>query len=149
MAKGRRKGCLFLVILTGIFVGAYLTNPTEDMHREAAKEKLNKMALNLLSKYGIEESFVAGLGIDLSGKYEDEFIQNHVSADNYYLFSTTRVHWSGESRIIGVGAFGRVYISGKVDEILERELENFVKEKIEGIKIPGFDLKDFKLELDL
>ena len=139
MAKGRRKGCLFLVILAGIFVGAYLTNPTEDMHREAAKEKLNKMALNLLSKYGI----------DLSGKYVDEFIQNHVSADNYYLFSTTRVHWSGESRIIGIGAFGRVYISGKVDEILERELENFVKEKIEGIKIPGFDLKDFKLELDL
>ena len=41
------------------------------------------------------------------------------------------------------------YISGKVYEILERELENFVKEKIEGIKIPGFDLKDFKLELDL
>ena len=76
MAKGRKKGCLFLVILTAIFVGAYFTNPTEDMHREAAKEKLNKMALNLLSKYGIEESFVAGLGIDLSGKYVDEFIQN-------------------------------------------------------------------------
>ena len=29
------------------------------------------------------------------------------------------------------------------------EAANAVKEKIEGIKIPGFDLKDFKLELDL
>ena len=39
MAKRRRKGCLFFVILVTVSVGAYLTNPTEKMHQAAAKEK--------------------------------------------------------------------------------------------------------------
>ena len=78
MAKRRRKGCLFFVILVTVSVGAYLTNPTEKMHQAAAKEKFIQLADNLLSAYGIEKSLIARLGIDLSGQFVDDFIESHI-----------------------------------------------------------------------
>ncbi len=149
MAKRRSKGCLFLVILVTVSVGAYLTNPTEKMHQAAAKEKFVQLADNLLSDYGIEKSLIARLGIDLSGQFVDDFIESHITADNYFLFSITRINWDGRSQIIGAGAFRRVYISNQIDDVLKREVENYIKEKMKGLQFPGIDLKKFKLELGL
>lgn len=149
MAKRRSKGCLFFIILIAIAIGAYFTNPTEQMHQAAAKEKLNKVAENILKKYGVNQSLLLKFGIDLSGDLVDELIKYHISSDNYYVLSITKVNWDQRSQIIGVGAFNKVVISNKVDEIMEQELENYVKEKINGIRIPGIDLKNFNLDLGL
>ena len=149
MAKRRRKGCLFFVILVAVCVGAYLTNPTEEMHQAAAKEKFIQLADNLLSDYGIEKSLIARLGIDLSGQFVDDFIESHITADNYFLFSITRINWDGRSQIIGAGAFRRVYISNQIDDVLKREVDNYIKEKMKGLQFPGIDFKKFKLELGL
>ena len=122
---------------------------TEKMHQAAAKEKFVQLADNLLSDYGIEKSLIARLGIDLSGQFVDDFIESHITADNYFLFSITRINWDGRSQIIGAGAFRRVYISNQIDDVLKREVENYIKEKMKGLQFPGIDLKKFKLELGL
>ena len=72
-----------------------------------------------------------------------------MSSKNYYLFSTTQVNLDGKSQIIGVGVFNKVFISNKVDEILEREIDNYINEKIKDIKIPGINLDDLLKDLEI
>jgi len=45
-----------------------------------------------------------------------------MSTDNYVLFSTTKITWEGETRIIGIGAFGNVFITKELDESLNKGL---------------------------
>ncbi len=149
MGKGKRIGCLNFILIAAVCVAAYLTNPGVEKHQAAAKEKLNTIAGNMLENYGINAGLLSLLGIDSDAGFVDELIRDHISCGNYYLFSTTRVNWDDQSQVIGIGAFGHVYISGKVEEIMQRELENYVKQKIRDIKIPGLNLEDFKLEEDL
>lgn len=146
MSKRRRKGCLFFILLVAIALGAFFTNPNEQMHRDAAKEKLDKIAGNMLEKYGINPRLLSVLGIDSSAGFVDELIKKHVSANNYLVLSTTMIRWDDRSQLVGIGAFGRVYISARVEEIMQRELEKYLKEKIEEIKIPGINLENFNLE---
>jgi len=137
-----RKATYFVIlILVALVVIAYLTNPDERQHQAAAKEKLHQIADNLLAKYGIEPGFISGLGIDITDQFVDKLIESHITVDNYFLFSTTNVHWDGRSQIIGIGIFKQVFISNKADEILQQELENYVKEKINGFRIPGLELR--------
>ena len=127
---------LVLVLLDDV---ANLKNTNEQQHQAAAKEKLHKVAENLLAKYGIEPGFIPGSAINFTDPFVDSLIEKHVSAHNYYLFSTTNVEWEGQSQIIGVGAFQNVFISFKADVLLQQELENSVKEKLRGFKIPGLE----------
>ena len=128
-----------LLVLVLLVVVAYLTNPNEQQHQAAAKEKLHKVAENLLAKYGIEPGSITGSAINFTEPFVDSLIEKHVSALNYFLFSTTNIEWEGQSQIIGVGALKNVFISPKADEMLQQELENYVKEKIRGFKIPGLE----------
>lgn len=137
-----RKATYFVIlILVALVVIAYLTNPDERQHQAAAKEKLHQIADNLLAKYGIEPGFISGLGIDITDQFVDKLIESHITVDNYFLFSTTNIEWEGQSQIIGIGIFKQVFISNKADEILQQELENYVKEKINGFRIPGLELR--------
>ena len=137
-----RKATYFVIlILVALVVIAYLTNPDERQHQAAAKEKLHQIADNLLAKYGIEPGFISGLGIDITDQFLDKLIESHITVDNYFLFSTTNIEWEGQSQIIGIGIFKQVFISNKADEILQQELENYVKEKINGFRIPGLELR--------
>ncbi|MFV0392258.1 MAG: DUF4359 domain-containing protein [Paludibacteraceae bacterium] len=147
--RRRKSGCLFFIVLIAVCVIAYFTNPTKLQHQTVAKERLSKVADDLLAKYGVEKGLLGVFGKDLTGQLVDELVQTHVSSDNYFLLSTTQVNWDGRSQIIGIGAFNNVFIPKKVDEILEREVEKYVKEKIQNMQIPGLDLKDFGFDLEL
>lgn len=147
MACRRKGGCLFFsILLLALCVFAYFTNPTQSRHQSVAKERLTKITTNLLSKYGVEKGLLAIFGKDLTGQFVGKLIQKHVSSDDYFLLSTTKINWDGKSKIIGVGVFNHVFIPKKVDEILEQELEKYVKEKVQNFKIPSLD---FKLDLGL
>ena len=137
----KKASYFVLLILVALVVLAYITNPDEHQHQAAAKEKLHKVAENLLAKYGIEPGFISGLGIDITDQFVDKLIESHITVDNYFLFSTTNIEWEGQSQIIGIGIFKQVFISNKADEILQQELENYVKEKINGFRIPGLELR--------
>ena len=42
--------------------------------------------------------------------------------DNYILFSTTKMTLDGEIKVVGIGAFGNVFISNKIDKAIEENL---------------------------
>ena len=142
-----KKIVLFLIVLLGLAVIGYLTNPTEVMHREAAQEMLEKISENILSDYGIDPRILSTLGVDFQGKLVEELITNHISRDNYYVFSLTKVHWEGLNQVIGLGFFNKVYISNQVDDIIKKEVENYIKEKIRYLRIPILDMNSLKLDL--
>jgi hypothetical protein len=75
------------ILLIGLFVViAYFTNPSEERHRAAVIEKLEK------------ENLTARPVVD---------------RENYYVFSLTSVNKSNDRKIIGAGAFTRVFIFSK------------------------------------
>lgn len=141
-----KKGTLFLVILVGFAVIAYLTNPNEAAHQVAGKEKLSKISRDILSDYGIDPGILSGFGVDFKGKFVDELIANHISRENYYLFSLTKVNWNDKSYVIGLGFFNKVFISNQVDEIIKKEVQNYIKGKLKEINIPFLDVNSLILD---
>ena len=110
-------GGLFLLI-------AVLTNPNQDRHKEVVKNKLNTIMQKAM-KEGLKnsdsgaEQLGSALGLMLGGALLDRMIETMVSTDNYVLFSTTKITWEGKSKLIGIGVFGNVFISDKIDEALK------------------------------
>lgn len=149
MAKRGKSGCFLFLLLIAVAVFAYFTNPTKEMHQQAAKVKVEKISENLLAKYGLQEGLLGSLGMEITEPFVADLLEKHVTSKNYFLFSTTQVEWDNQSQTIGLGAFNKVFISNKVDEIIEREIEKYVKEKIESIKIPGVNLNEILQGLGL
>jgi hypothetical protein len=110
-------GGLFLLI-------AVLTNPNQDRHKEVVKNKLNTIMQKAM-KDGLKnsdsgaEQLGSALGLMLGGALLDRMIETMVSTDNYVLFSTTKITFEGKSKLIGIGVFGNVFISDKIDEALK------------------------------
>ncbi len=103
---------------------AILTNPNQDRHKEVVKAKLNsymqKSISEGLSGTGNEfEQAGQALGVMLGGPIIDGVISNIVTTDYLVIFSTTKISWEGESKVIGVGAFGNVFLTRELDEALE------------------------------
>lgn len=121
------KKFLTIVIIAAILVIAFMTNPNEEQHRLAVKEKLNSF---LQDKINTEKENTnnywekAGLALgEVFGNVAvDKIIDNMISSNDYILFSTTKINLGKESKTIGIGAFGIVYISKKVDEVLKESM---------------------------
>jgi predicted lysophospholipase L1 biosynthesis ABC-type transport system permease subunit len=121
-----KKNYLVVVIIGVIVLVAVLTNPSEDRHREAMKSRLNAhMQKTIKQRLGEDanglEGLAQALGAILGGSVVSGLVENVVSSDNYVLFSTTKMTWEGESKVVGVGAFGNVFISNKIDKALDEE----------------------------
>ncbi len=113
-----------LIIIAIILLVGVLTNPNQERHKEVVKSKLN-VILQKAMKDGLKnsdsgaEQLGSALGLMLGGALLDRMIETMVSTDNYVLFSTTKITWEGKSNLIGIGAFGNVFISDKIDEALK------------------------------
>lgn len=46
----------------------------------------------------------------------DQFLENHIKVENYYLFSLTKIQWDNQEQVIGGGAFKQIWLSPKIDE---------------------------------
>lgn len=123
-----KKGHFVFFSIAMLVLIAAITNPDTVRHKEAVKAKFDAY-LQKAAREGIAESDntweQAGqaIGLMLGGALVGYAVDNLVSTDNYVVFSVTKVSWEGESRIIGVGAFGNVFLSKKVDEVFEN-IEN-------------------------
>ena len=108
---------IWLVIIVLI---AILTNPDQDRHKEVIKIKLNAFVQkNLITETKNErEQANQVFGLIVGGAVIKLVVDNLVSTDNFVLFSTTKINWKGEVKIIGVGIFGNVFITRKLDEAL-------------------------------
>ncbi|HNA39509.1 MAG TPA: DUF4359 domain-containing protein [Chitinophagales bacterium] len=122
-----KKNQLIIVIVSVVILIAILTNPNQDRHKEVIKNKLNSYMQKSMNPEGDEsenewEQVGQALGMMIGGTLVENVIDNLVSTDNYILFSTTKINWAGKSRIIGIGAFGNVYITNKLEEALDKGL---------------------------
>jgi hypothetical protein len=122
-----KKNYLILIIIGVIVFVAILTNPNADRHKEVIKNKLNSYIQKSMKESLTEtdnewEQAGQALGMMLGGALIDRIIDNLVSTDNYVLFSTTKISWEGETKIIGIGAFGNVFITNKLDEAMNEGL---------------------------
>jgi uncharacterized protein YacL len=83
------------ILLIVFLVLAYFTNPDESKHRES----LNNMVKDLPVK---------------------KIKKKSVKVEDYKIFSITKVTVEGKEKIVGVGAFGKVWYFDKIKEKLKR-----------------------------
>lgn len=122
----KRKNIMLIAIGVVLLV-AVITNPNKDRHKEVIKEKFNSymqksMAEGLSNSDNEWEQAGEALGLMLGGALIDGIISNIVTTDNYVIFSTTKITWEGKSKIIGVGVFGNVFLTSKIDDALNEGL---------------------------
>jgi hypothetical protein len=121
------KSRLIIIALLALAVLAFVSNPKIEAHRAAVREEANDyLQASLEEKRSQTNSGLrrAGqaLGAAFGGIIANEAIDEVVTADNYLLFSTTRVEWEGETHTIGLGLFGKVFISPNARRIVEEEI---------------------------
>ncbi|UIR55707.1 DUF4359 domain-containing protein [Sphingobacterium sp. SRCM116780] len=108
------KKRIFALLIVALMLGAVFTNPKREQHELAVKEKTESL---LKKQVGQKEQIFVNLGMKLFGKnIVDNFVSKALIVDNYYLFSLTKIKWQGKETIIGGGAFGKIWLSPKIDE---------------------------------
>ena len=110
---------IVVIVILGI---AVFTNPSKKDHIEAVKdllaEKINESMINSItdSKNNFEAAGAA-LGATLGMSFLNNFLDNMVFRKNYIVFSLTEIRLGGQSKIIGIGAFGSVWIGKSTDDL--------------------------------
>jgi hypothetical protein len=122
-----KKSYITLALLSLIILVAVLTNPDQNRHKEVIKNKLITYLQKSVSKGQTEtknewEQADQALGIMLGGILVEKILDNFMSTDNYVVFSTTKITWEGKTKIIGIGAFGNVFLTKELDESLNKGL---------------------------
>lgn len=108
------KTRIFALLLFGIMVAALLTNPKKEEFEYAIKEKAKSL---LEDQLNYENKDALQLGMTLFGdRIVQEFVQNNVVIENYYLFTVVKIKWQGENTPIGGGAFKKVWLSPEIDK---------------------------------
>ncbi|MBL4676939.1 MAG: hypothetical protein JKY70_12160 [Mucilaginibacter sp.] len=97
-----KKSRVTLLIVAVILVIAVLTNPNQLKHKESVKKELTEYLHKDARKHG--GPGWAMVNTDL------------VSSDNYLFFSLTKGRWKGDSKIIGIGVFGKVFTFDNINE---------------------------------
>lgn len=124
-----KKNHIIILVIVLISLIAVLTNPNQDRHKEVVKNKLNlylqkSMKEEFADRNNEAEKSGQAIGMMLGVVLVNQIIDNLVSTDNYVLFSMTKITWDGKTKVIGIGAFGNVYLTGKLDNALNEGLLN-------------------------
>jgi hypothetical protein len=120
----RKTTYFFILTLIALVLAAWATNPDEQQHHEAARIKLGEIVENTMGDFGLKKNLLTNMGFDIGNKYIDSLLDDCISANNYLVCSTTVFTFNGQKHIIGFGAFGKVWISDKVEESLKKEIRN-------------------------
>ena len=83
-----------IIIVIIIFAVAYFSNPEHSVHLEGLKD----------------------LAKDLPGKK----VADKLRVDDYKIFSLTKVKVDGEEKVVGVGAFGKVWYFDDIEKKLKK-----------------------------
>ena len=119
------KTRIFALSMIILMLIAFFSNPKQEQHEKIVREK----AIVLLKQQaGKQNEQVVDFGIQLFGNtLIDQFMQNHVRIENYYLFSLTKIRVGHQENTIGGGLFGTVWLSPKIDE-KAAEIAKMIKE---------------------
>jgi len=104
------------LILLALIGGAIITNPPQEKHEQVVAAKAKQILQEQLS---YEHQDAIEFGMQLFGdQLVKRFMKDNIKIENYYLFSTTKVRWQSKDVVIGIGAFGHIWLSSKIDEKL-------------------------------
>jgi uncharacterized protein YpmB len=84
-----------IILLIGL-VAAYFTNPSETVHRESFKLKAKELSLKRTR-------------------------QKDLTIDDYKLFSLSKINADGEQKLVGIGAFGKVWYFADLKEKIRKK----------------------------
>ncbi|MCC2599851.1 DUF4359 domain-containing protein [Sphingobacterium sp. FBM7-1] len=119
------KTRIFAISMIVLMLIAFFSNPKQEQHEKIVREKA---VVLLKQQAGKQNEQVVDFGIQLFGNtLIDQFMQNHVKVENYYLFSLTKIRIGHEESTIGGGAFRIVWLSPKIDE-KAAEIARMIKE---------------------
>ena len=109
-----------ILFFTVVLLLAALTNPDKEQHKEKVKEKINAIMQESLGESMSEtenglENLGSFLGYMIGGTLVDAMVNRVITVDNYIFFSVTKANWGEESKEIGIGIFGNVFL-GEFDE---------------------------------
>lgn len=93
-----------VVVATLLLILAF-TNPSEQSHKDAVMKVVTEKVKENQPENEWEEA-----GQNLGLMMVQGMINNMVYRDNYILFSTTKLTFQGETKTIGYGVLGKVYI---------------------------------------
>lgn len=102
----------FLIFVVVILFALVITNPSIEDHRQAVLKKM-KEHLNASSS---ENSQLASMGQKIGMAFAQQIVEYGVGRKNYTLFSISTLSLNGNSKDIGYGVFGKVWISEKIIE---------------------------------
>jgi len=118
-----KKSNIILIVFATIILIAVLTNPSIEEHKQAVKSVINQVVQNSISE---NKSDIEKLGVLFGSSLAENLIENSVTRDNYIVFSITKFKWKGESKSIGYGLFGNVFLSEKVNKAFNNnEINNY------------------------
>jgi hypothetical protein len=110
-----------LIGISILLLVAIITNPDTNHHKEEVKlkihEYLQKSLADNINETDDQWSKAGKLFGNLFGEAMiNNMVNTMITSNNYILFSTTSATFEGKSKIIGLGIFGNVYLSDKVNE---------------------------------
>ncbi len=122
-----RSKFVTLIIFLVLIAIAFFTNPSKEAHKEALRTKLTQVIDESMAER--QNDAVTFGAWKLAGPQMTEvFLQNNFAVDDYKVLSLTKINWDNQSYIVGVGAFGNVWITKR----LNKELANTIINQIEN-----------------
>ena len=97
------SGIIVLVLVLGF------TNPSEQDHKNSVMKTLTKSVESTPTTNKWEQ-----LGQNLGMMIVERFVDNAVKRSNFILFSFTKATYQGETKTIGFGVLGNVFLSEKI-----------------------------------
>ena len=123
----RSSAKVYLLIFAIIILIAFISNPDIDKHKSSLKIRLSGIVESIASES--DNLLVVGLGKMVGDAAIEELLKN-VSVDNYLVFSVTRLNWATESKIVGYGIFGNVFISKELNtDNVKKTIDKHVNER--------------------
>lgn len=111
-----------------ILIIATITNPSKQDHIDAIKELLtgsiNETIGDELGSADGWEAAGAALGYTLGMGMINTMADSFVHRKNFVVFSLTEISFKGESKIIGIGAFGNVWILPDLEDKFGLDLKD-------------------------
>jgi len=99
------------LVAIAVCISAFATNPSLEKHKSAVKTEVSSLMQKEMAKS--EDSEATGfenLGMAFGSIMLNSMIDNAVSVNDFLLFSTTKISYKGDSRIVGLGMFGNVFL---------------------------------------
>lgn len=106
-------------------MASFVSNPSKKEIQLALRDRIVTV---LKSELGIKHEDAYQLAMTLYGnKMMEELLSNYTEVQNWYFFSLVKVSWQGDSRVIGGGAFSKIWFSRQIDQKAKEIIDTLQK----------------------